>query len=141
MAWSVLALVPTSEAQTSGIEVVDEGCKLVVDGWDKVRVSGGCDGFHRHGHWVINYVTGEKAEEGDYVQGRIAGIWRMWYKSGGLFSESTYADKGSITPLFVRQYYDYKNTVRSEITYDPDGTWKVWVTWDTFGRRYEQIHR
>jgi YD repeat-containing protein len=136
-----LVLASGSKAQTQAAGAFDDGCDQDV-GRDRIRVVGGCDGIHREGHWVINYYSGEKAEEGSYSRGRKAGIWRTWYKSGSLFSESTYADSGSVTPLFVRQYYESKTTTpQSEITYDPNGKWTIWVSWDPFGRRSEQTSR
>ena len=132
--WLVSATVQTVLAQNSTPVQLDEGCDLGVSD-DRIRIAGGCDGIYRQGYWLINYSSGTKAEEGVYQKGRMAGMWRSWYKSGGLFSESTYADTGSVHPMLVKTYYDYKNMPKSETTFGPDGVWLVQTDWDTFGRK------
>ncbi len=118
---------------------VDEGCaKNIPQG--QVVVQSDCDGIAPSGHWVINYLAGGKAEEGDYRNGEKAGTWRQWYPSGNLSFEREYADGGSGHLMAERRYYDHRNRIEREITYDENGKWLVWVSWDWFGRRSEQTN-
>ncbi|HTQ37804.1 MAG TPA: toxin-antitoxin system YwqK family antitoxin [Pirellulales bacterium] len=84
------------------------------------------DSMVNHGPYTSFYLSGEKLEEGNYVDGKKDGAWHMWYPNGQEAKVENYID-GQLDGHWT--LFTDKGVQQSEVSYKAgqrDGRWIVY---------------
>jgi antitoxin component YwqK of YwqJK toxin-antitoxin module len=86
---------------------------------------------------VAYYESGQKRQEGGFVDGSRDGRWRYWYEDGTLWVDGYYQKGARSGPV---KYYHPNGEKKSEGYYEQGIRTGVWKFWDERGRELKVIN-